>query len=308
MKRVIVSGAFDDLHFKNFRFLDEAAKLGSVEVLLWSDEAVAAATGKPPKFPLVEREYFVGAIRFAEKVTPADSSFPSAIAILAGNTEDPHPNPLPEYRAREKKGMRDGLAPSPGTPGEGRGGGSIWVVSQCDDCQANRELAKRAGAEYHVISDATLAVAPPVPATPINPISTRKKVLVTGSFDWFHSGHVRFFEECSELGDLYVVVGHDENIKLLKGEGHPLFPALQRRFITGSIRFVKLALVSTGNGWMDAEPECQKIRPDIYAVNEDGDRPEKARFCEQHGIEYRVLKRLPKEGLPKRQSTALRGF
>jgi glycerol-3-phosphate cytidylyltransferase-like family protein len=119
---------------------------------------------------------------------------------------------------------------------------------------------------------------------------------------------VRFFEEVSEFGDLYVVVGHDENIRLLKGPGHPLFPAAQRRFITGSIRFVKLALISTGTGWMDAEPECLKIRPDIYAVNEDGDRPEKAEFCRQHGIEYRVLKRLPKEGLPRRQSTVLRGF
>jgi hypothetical protein len=59
---------------------------------------------------------------------------------------------------------------------------------------------------------------------------------------------------------------------------------------------------------MDAEPEFEKIRPDIYAVNEDGDRPEKRAFCERHGIEYRVLKRLPKEGLPRRQSTALRGF
>ena len=49
-------------------------------------------------------------------------------------------------------------------------------------------------------------------------------MIVTGCYDWFHSGHVRFFEEVSELGDLYVVVGNDANIRLLKGEGHPLFP------------------------------------------------------------------------------------
>ena len=30
---------------------------------------------------------------------------------------------------------------------------------------------------------------------------------MTGCYDWFHSGHVRFFEEVSELGDLYVVAG-----------------------------------------------------------------------------------------------------
>ncbi|MFN2161229.1 MAG: cytidyltransferase, partial [Candidatus Promineifilaceae bacterium] len=75
-----------------------------------------------------------------------------------------------------------------------------------------------------------------------------------------------------------------------------------------SIRFVKQALVSTGQGWMDAEPEIAVIKPDIYAVNEDGDKPEKRSFCEEHGLEYVVLKRLPKEGLPGRESTALRGF
>jgi hypothetical protein len=59
---------------------------------------------------------------------------------------------------------------------------------------------------------------------------------------------------------------------------------------------------------MDTEPEISQIRPDMYAVNEDGNKPEKRAFCQAHGIDYVVLKRLPKEGLPKRESTALRGF
>ena len=135
-----------------------------------------------------------------------------------------------------------------------------------------------------------------------------KKVIVTGCYDWFHSGHVRFFEEVSQLGELYVVVGHDANIRLLKGEGHPFYGQDERRYMAGSIRYVHQALISTGDGWLDAEPEIQRIQPDIYAVNEDGDRPEKREYCQAHGIDYRVLKRLPKEGLPRRQSTDLRGF
>ena len=133
-------------------------------------------------------------------------------------------------------------------------------------------------------------------------------MLVTGCYDWFHSGHVRFFEEVSELGDLYVVAGSDQNVQLLKGEGHPMFPQEERRYVVQSIRFVKQALISSGDGWMDAEPEIAWIKPDIYAVNEDGDKPEKRSFCEAHGIQYVVLKREPKEGLPKRQSVDLRGF
>jgi cytidyltransferase-like protein len=138
--------------------------------------------------------------------------------------------------------------------------------------------------------------------------SGRKKVLVTGCFDWVHSGHVRFFEEVSELGDLYAVVGSDANIELLKGEGHPMFRQDERCFMVGAIRYVKLAVVSSGQGWLDAEPEIEVIKPDIYAVNEDGDKPQKREFCEKKGIEYVVLKREPKVGLTRRQSTALRGF
>jgi cytidyltransferase-like protein len=122
-----------------------------------------------------------------------------------------------------------------------------------------------------------------------------------------HSGHVRFFEEVSQLGDVYVIVGHDANIALLKGHA-PMFNQRVRCYMVSTVRFVKLALVSSGAGWMDAAPEIARIRPDIYAVNDDGDHAEKRAFCEQFGIEYRVLKRTPKQGLPARQSSILRGF
>ena len=102
--------------------------------------------------------------------------------------------------------------------------------------------------------------------------------------------------------------GSDANVRLLKGEGHPLFPQDERRYMVQSVRYVKQALISTGKGWMDAEPEIALIKPDMYAVNEDGDKPEKREFCQAHGLQYVVLKRTPKEGLPRRQSTDLRGF
>jgi cytidyltransferase-like protein len=133
-------------------------------------------------------------------------------------------------------------------------------------------------------------------------------VIVTGCYDWLHSGHVRFFEEVSALGDLYAVVGQDANIEFLKGKGHPLFSEQERQYMVQSVRFVKQALISSGMGWLDAEPEIELIKPDIYAVNEDGDKPEKLEYCKAHGIEYRILKRLPKDGLPRRLSTELRGF
>jgi hypothetical protein len=78
--------------------------------------------------------------------------------------------------------------------------------------------------------------------------------------------------------------------------------------MVAAIRYVKQALISSGHGWMDAEPEIALVRPDIYFVNEDGDKAEKRAFCEAHEIEFVVSGRVPKAGLPKRTSTELRGF
>jgi hypothetical protein len=65
-------------------------------------------------------------------------------------------------------------------------------------------------------------------------------------------------------------------------------------------------MISTGNGWLDAEPEIRQLKPEVYAVNEDGDKPEKRAFCRELGIEYLVLKRTPKAGLAPRSSTGLK--
>lgn len=270
MKRVIVSGSFDNLGSRNMRFLEEAARLGELHILLWSDEAVRSITGKDPMFPLAEREYFVQALRCVACIHVSDANL--------------KPEMLP-----------GSLAFKP----------DFWVVNEQGASAAREAFCKAQGIEYRVLSEKDYAGYPtPRAAEP----SGRKKVIVTGCYDWFHTGHVRFFEEVSELGDLYVVVGHDENIRLLKGDGHPMFKDDQRRYIAGSLRYVTHALVSSGTGWMDAEPEIDRIKPDMYAVNEDGDKPEKQEFCKKHGIEYVVLKRTPKPGLTKRSSTDLRGF
>ena len=101
---------------------------------------------------------------------------------------------------------------------------------------------------------------------------------------------------------------NDTDGKLLKGKGHPLHKEAARHYMVQSVRFVNQALMSSGHGWMDAAPEIERLRPEVYAVNEDGDVPEKRTFCEKHGLQYVVLKRRPKEGLPRRSSTDLRGF
>jgi cytidyltransferase-like protein len=271
-KHIVVSGGFDDIRSSDVRFLQEAAGFGLLYVLLWNDESLRAATGKAPKFPESERLYLLNAIRFIHEVRlvkqPLDSNGFPSM-------KDVHPHE--------------------------------WIVRQDDDTKAKRTFCKSERLGYRILEEAELEGFPEISETKLNRPS-RKKVLVTGCYDWFHSGHVRFFEEVSELGNLYVVVGHDANIRLLKGEGHPMFSQEERRYMVASIRYVTQALISTGQGWLDAEPELKRLKPDVYAVNEDGDKPEKQKYCLEHGIEYVVLKRLPKAGLPKRESTVMRGF
>src|SRR4051812_42225709 len=67
MTRVAVAGSFDDLRSRHIRFLQEASRIGGgaeVHVQLWSDRMVEQFTGKPPKFPEVERHYFVQSLRY----------------------------------------------------------------------------------------------------------------------------------------------------------------------------------------------------------------------------------------------------
>jgi cytidyltransferase-like protein len=181
----------------------------------------------------------------------------------------------------------------------------VWVDQDSQANDVRRAFCQQHHIEYRVLS-ASMMQGFSAP-TPTPPALDRKKVVVTGCYDWFHSGHVRFFEEVSAYGDLYVIVGHDANIRLLKGEGHPLLSQEERRYAVGSIKYVKEALISTGEGWLDADPEIQRLRPDIYAVNEDGDKGGKREYCARLGLEYLVLRRTPAAGLQPRNSTELRG-
>ena len=266
---VVVLGGFDDLRPMHFRFMEEAAKLGKVLALLWSDDAAKKVTGKPPKFPQEERLYLLASIRYIHKVLVSDETSPDTLL---------------QFKP------------------------AIWAVDKQDDDAPKKVFCKANEIKYKVLKNDVLNRFPDYAPDLQKTVSSRKKVIVTGCYDWFHSGHVRFFEEVSELGDLYVSVGNDKTICELKGKGHPMFSQDQRRFVVQSIKYVKQAFIATGSGQLDAKQEIYQLKPNILAVNEDGDRPEKRDFCKANGIEYVILKRLPKPGLPRRQSTTLRGF
>lgn len=268
-KQVVVSGGFDDLKSRDLRFLEEAAKLGELTVLLWPEATLQKLTGKAPKFSLAERLYFMNAVRYVSRVVEADGAA--------------------RFDALPKHFDAD-----------------IWADCETTASSARKQFAAENKIAYRVFTADELKGFPEPPPMPSSP--GRKKVVATGCYDWFHSGHVRFTEEASAYGDLYVCLGSDANVLLLKGSGHPLLTQEERRYVVGSIKYVKQALITTGSGWVDADPEIRRLKPEIYVVNEDGDKGGKREYCAERGMEYLVLKRTPAPSLPKRSSTDLRGF
>ena len=133
----------------------------------------------------------------------------------------------------------------------------------------------------------------------------KKKVLVSGCFDLLHSGHIAFFKTASQFGDLYVALGTDKNLILLKGK-KPHFSQEERMFMVNSIRYVKEAFLATGSGMLDFEPDMKRIKPEIFIVNRDGHTPEKERLCKTLGIDYTVLDRIPENGLRPRASSSIK--
>jgi cytidyltransferase-like protein len=129
-----------------------------------------------------------------------------------------------------------------------------------------------------------------------------KKVFVSGCFDLLHSGHIAFFKTAASYGDLYVIVGTDENLLYLKGK-KPIFSGEERVYIVKSVKYVHDAFLASGSGILDFEPDLVRIKPDIFIVNRDGHSPGKVALCKRLGIQYKVLDRIPEPGLPARSSS-----
>ncbi len=132
-----------------------------------------------------------------------------------------------------------------------------------------------------------------------------KMVLVSGCFDLLHGGHIAFLKTAAAYGRVFVSVGKDDNLFMLKGK-RPFFSQEERLFIIKSVRFVEDAFLSSGSGMLDFEPDMIRLKPDIFIVNSDGHTEEKEQLCNKLGVEYVILERIPEAGLPVRASSGIK--
>ena len=132
--QVAVTGPFDDPRAPALRFLQEAARLGEVTVLLWPDDVARELDGKPPKFPQAERVYFLQALRYVKRVLPVTG-------------------PIAAHSLPRAPGFHPGL----------------WVLEEARASQAQRDFCAKAGLPWRVLGGDELrgfppAAPPPAPA------------------------------------------------------------------------------------------------------------------------------------------------
>ena len=148
--------------------------------------------------------------------------------------------------------------------------------------------------------DALVTLCPPITTK-----NMKKKVFVSGCYDLLHSGHVEFFQQAAQYGDLYVGIGSDATYLEYKHR-KPMFPQEERLFMVKNIKAVKEAYINQGSGVIDLLPTLDLVKPDVFVVNAEGGSDEKRNLCKERGIEYVELQRTPHEGLQARSSSSLK--
>ena len=132
-----------------------------------------------------------------------------------------------------------------------------------------------------------------------------KKVFVSGCFDLLHSGHIKFLQEAAQYGKVYVSIGSDRTVRELKNR-ETVYNENERKFMLESLRCVEKVFIGSGSGYLDFIPELEKVKPNIFFVNSDGDSEEKRKYMKAHHIQYIVMERIPEKGLPIRSTSSLR--
>jgi FAD synthetase len=109
-----------------------------------------------------------------------------------------------------------------------------------------------------------------------------KKVVVAGTFDIVHPGHLYFLKKANEMGLTYVVVARDVNVAKNKGR-LPIMSETDRLAVVNSLKPVYRAVLGDVADYLRPLLE---IRPDIVLLGPDQqvDEKELAKELEKRGL------------------------
>lgn len=72
----------------------------------------------------------------------------------------------------------------------------------------------------------------------------KKIVFTNGCFDILHVGHVKYLEEAKSFGDVLILgLNSDESVTILKGEGRPINPQMDRAYILAALEPVDYVVI-----------------------------------------------------------------
>jgi D-beta-D-heptose 7-phosphate kinase/D-beta-D-heptose 1-phosphate adenosyltransferase len=94
------------------------------------------------------------------------------------------------------------------------------------------------------------------------------KVMVNGTFDILHRGHLQMLQYAKSLGNhLLVAIDTDRRVKELKGNSRPINNQNDRRYMLESLRYVDTVY------FFDSTEELielmKKYQPDVYVKGSD---------------------------------------
>jgi len=93
-----------------------------------------------------------------------------------------------------------------------------------------------------------------------------KKVMVFGTFDVVHCGHIHMFKEAREYGDkLIAVIGRDVNVEKIKGIG-PMHNEKERKMFLEQIKLIDEVILGDK---IDVYKVIKEKRPDVIALGYD---------------------------------------
>lgn len=124
--------------------------------------------------------------------------------------------------------------------------------------------------------------------------SNKKIVLVGGSFDILHPGHIVFLEKAKKSGDILVVLlESDEKIMKLKGIKRPFHNQKERANILSALKEVDFIL-SLPYMKNDSEYDdlIAKISPDVIAVSGKDSNVHHKRAAKLSGAKLRVVTKI----------------
>lgn len=96
--------------------------------------------------------------------------------------------------------------------------------------------------------------------------SKPKRVLVAGTFDIIHPGHIWLIEKAKEYGRVIVLIATDKNVERFKGR-KPILPSDHRLKIVKSLKYVDEVVL--GGETENILEKVKEIRPDIIILGPD---------------------------------------